>query len=80
MTTHSSIFAWKFHGQSSLVGYSLWDNKESDMTEQLKLSLSIFQLIIHDEICVKKYNSGHSVNIANKYYKNGGQDSSQDWV
>ena len=33
MTTHSSIFAWKFHGQSSLVGYSLWGLKESDMTK-----------------------------------------------
>ena len=65
------------------MGYSLRENKESDMTEQLKLSLSIFQLIIHDEICVKKYHSGHSVNItniANKYYKNGGQDSSQEWL
>ena len=25
----------KFHGWRSLVGYSLWDHKESDMTEQL---------------------------------------------
>ena len=25
----------KFHGQRSLVGYSRWDCKESDMTEQL---------------------------------------------
>ena len=25
----------KFHGQRSLVGYSLWGHKESDMTEQL---------------------------------------------
>ena len=30
----------KFHGQRSLVGYSPWGHKESDMTEQLKLSLS----------------------------------------
>ena len=27
MTTHSSIFAWKFHGQRSLVGYSPWGCK-----------------------------------------------------
>ena len=28
------------HGQRSLAGYSLWGCKESDMTEQLILSLS----------------------------------------
>ena len=25
----------KFHGQRSLAGYSLWNHKELDMTEQL---------------------------------------------
>ena len=33
--THSSILAWEFHGQRSLVGYSPWGCKESDTTEQL---------------------------------------------
>ena len=33
MATHSSILAWKFHGQRSLVGYSLWDCKEYNTTE-----------------------------------------------
>ena len=32
MATHSSILAWKIHGQRSLVGYSPWGCKESDMT------------------------------------------------
>ena len=27
----------EFHGQRSLVGYSPWDHKELDMTEQLTL-------------------------------------------
>ena len=27
----------EFHGQKSLAGYSPWDCKESDMTEQLTL-------------------------------------------
>ena len=27
----------KFHGQRSLVGYSPWGHKESDMTERLHL-------------------------------------------
>ena len=30
----------EFHGQKSLVGYTTWACKESDMTEQLTLSLS----------------------------------------
>ena len=29
----------EFHGQRSLVGYSPWERKESDTTEQLTLSL-----------------------------------------
>ena len=40
MATHSSILAWRIHGQRSLVGYSPWGHKESDMTERLTLSLS----------------------------------------
>ena len=42
MATHSSILAWKIHGQRSLVGYSPWRCKELDTTEQLKLSFSLF--------------------------------------
>ena len=29
------FFPGKFHGQRSLVGYSLWGHKESDTTEHL---------------------------------------------
>ena len=29
-----------FHGQRSLVGYSPWDHKESDMTERFSLSFT----------------------------------------
>ena len=35
MPTHFSILAKIIHGERSLVGYSLWGCKESDMTEQL---------------------------------------------
>ena len=31
--THSSALAGEFQGQRSLVGYSPWVRKESDMTE-----------------------------------------------
>ena len=33
------------HGQKSLVGYSPWGTKPSDMTERLTLSLSKFRTI-----------------------------------
>ena len=36
----------EFHGEKSLVGYSPWGRKESDMTEQLTLSLFSFIPII----------------------------------
>ena len=36
MATHSSILAWESHGQRSLVGYSPWGIKESDMIEHTR--------------------------------------------
>ena len=33
----------KFQGKRSLAGYSPWTHKESDMTERLTLSLSIYE-------------------------------------
>ena len=42
MATHSSLLPRKFHGWSSLVGYSPWDRKESDMTERLHFPSRIF--------------------------------------
>ena len=41
--------AAEFHGQRSLAGYSSWDRKESEMTEQLTLSSSLFLYIIKDK-------------------------------
>ena len=38
MLTHSYIFAWRIHGQRSLVGYSQEGCKESDMTEQISMN------------------------------------------
>ena len=35
MATHSSVLAWRVHGQRNLVGYSLWGGKESVTTEWL---------------------------------------------
>ena len=38
MATHSVLLPGEFYGQRSLVGYSSWGCKESDMTERLSLS------------------------------------------
>ena len=32
MATHSSILAWKIHGQRSLRGYSLWNGKSRTLS------------------------------------------------
>ena len=42
MEIHSSILAWKSHGQRSLVGYSLWGRKESDTTSLPFPSLHLY--------------------------------------
>ena len=35
---HSSILAWRTHGQRSLMGYSPWGHKASDTTEEAELA------------------------------------------
>ena len=35
IATHSSVLAWRIHGQRSLAGYSPLGLKELDMTERL---------------------------------------------
>ena len=39
IATHSSILAWRIPWTEGLAGYSPWGRKESDMTQQLMLSL-----------------------------------------
>ena len=41
MAAHSSILAWESHGQRTLVGYSPWGHKESDMTKRLSVHTQI---------------------------------------
>ena len=40
MATHSSILAWRIPWTEEPAGYSPWGHRESDMAEQLTLSLS----------------------------------------
>ena len=42
MAIHTSTLPGKSHGQRSLVGYSPWGRKESDMTERLHFT-SLFK-------------------------------------
>ena len=48
MATHSSILAWKSHGQRNLVGYSPWGRKESDTTERLTLKCEDYR--VYDQL------------------------------
>ena len=57
--THTSILAWRIHGQRSLVGYSPWGCKELDTIEQLnnkttKTNLS-FKIIVIQGVCFGFY-------------------------
>ena len=40
MTTHSIFLPGKSHGRRSLVSYSPWGRKESDMTERLHFTIN----------------------------------------
>ena len=52
MATHSSILAWKIPWAEDMTGYSPWGCKESDMTERLTLSRSLY---IHVSMGVLMY-------------------------
>ena len=41
MGTTPVFLPGEFHGQRSLVGYSPWDHKESDMTEVTEQALTL---------------------------------------
>jgi len=43
MVTQSSSVAWEILWTEELASYSLWDHKESDMTEQLNNNIPILQ-------------------------------------
>ena len=42
MAPHSSTLAWKIPWMRSMVGYSPWGHKESDMTERLHFHFQSF--------------------------------------
>ena len=46
MATHSSILAWRIHGQGRLAGYSPWGCKKLDMTEQEKHTHTTVYIIL----------------------------------
>ena len=39
VATHSSILAWRIHGQRSPAGYSPWGHKDLDTTERLTMTI-----------------------------------------
>ena len=46
VATHSSILAWRISWAKEPVGLRLWGHKESDMTEQLTLSLTCISGVV----------------------------------
>ena len=44
--TYQVLLPGDSHGGRCLVGYSLWGRKESDMTERLHFSLSLYTYIL----------------------------------
>ena len=55
MATHSSILAWRIHGQKSLVGCNPWGHRESDTTEVNKhiyVCVCVYTHIYIYHICI----------------------------
>ena len=46
MATHSNILAWRVPRTEKPVGYSLWAQKEANMTEKLAFSLQIGTYVV----------------------------------
>ena len=58
MATTPVLLPGKFHGWRSLVGYSPWGHRESDMTERLHLHVRTdFKGIMSSEISQRKTNT-----------------------
>ena len=56
VATHSSILAWKIPwAKRSLVGYSLWGCKESDMTESICAHTAILK--VKKKTCERNINN-----------------------
>ena len=63
--THSSILPGKYHGRRSLVGYTPWDHKESDTTEQLTHLTKRLQLKTNKANCSLLTPRRHNFHTAN---------------
>jgi len=62
MATHSSIFAWKCHGQRSLAGYSPRGRKESDtLSSQTHTHTHTRTRLIHNAVLVSVVQQSETV-------------------
>ena len=61
MVNRSSIVAWKFHGQRSLLGYSSWGHKELDTSGQLYILFMYILFILFITYSCIKYISHQNV-------------------
>ena len=52
IATHSSILAWKSHGQRSLAGYSPWGHKGSGTIDNFTFFLQFSEHFSHPVLCL----------------------------
>ena len=71
MATHSSILAWRIPWMRSLVSYSPWGRKESDMTEKLHFTTPWKEIYVQPRQHIKKQRH---------YFANKGLSSSHVWM
>ena len=58
MATHFSILAWRNPVNRGVVGYSPWDHKESDTTEQV--STAQHSYIMSRDSCIHTHTHTHT--------------------
>ena len=78
MATHSSILAWKSHGQRNLAGYSPWGRKESDTTELLSMHTHTHTHIYKIDNKDLLYSTGNSPQYSVMTYM--GKEPKKEWI
>ena len=68
MATHSSVLSWRIPGTGSLVGYSPWGRRESDVTERLSTYMHISHIYVPFLYTRTYLKSGFGFQLRNRRY------------
>ena len=65
MATHSSILAWRIHGQRNLAGYSPWNHKELDTTKVTSMLTGVHNSMAHPYTvrCIISNNTSYNYHL-----------------